>query len=80
MGGVLIPSPGTVAAGELFVLFHFWRLGWGGGIEGIRGDRGTFGQQVVPVGDTLALESNFKHDLVAEILSNLGKLFNFSES
>lgn len=51
-----------------------------GGVEGIRGDRGTFGQQVVPVGDTLALESNFKHDLVAEILSNLGKLFNFSES
>lgn len=32
MGGVLIPSPGTVAAGEFCVGFHFWGVE-GGGIE-----------------------------------------------
>ena len=26
MGGVLLPSPGSVATGELFILLHLWRL------------------------------------------------------
>lgn len=34
MGGVLIPSPAKVAAGELLVLFHFGD--WGGGGMGVR--------------------------------------------
>lgn len=84
MGGVLIPSPGKVAAGELFDLFHFWRLGWGwngsgvgwGGVVegGKERQRGTFGQQCVPVGNILALASNSKHHLVVEYVEQISQL------
>lgn len=44
MGGVLIPSPGRVAAGELFILLHLWRLWWVGVGERrvVRGDGSVF--------------------------------------
>ena len=63
MGGVLIPSPGRLAAGELF-LFHFQRRGGGGGKwKAIRGDGEEHG---AAVGHILALESNSSHHSVVD--------------
>lgn len=73
MGGVLIPSPGRVAAGELFLLFQLQRLRWGRG-NGDKGRQRNIGPQCIPVGDILALESNARHHLVAEYLGQIIQL------
>lgn len=50
-------------------------VGWGGVVEGGKErQRGTFGQQCVPVGNILALASNSKHHLVVEYVEQISQL------